>query len=139
MARDGVFFSFAKSVHPTFHTPSGSLIFLGAVAALLALSGTYEELYSLFVFAVWIFFALTAVALFRLRKTEPDLPRPYRALGHPWTTLLFLAAAVALTVNLWMVRPVRSSLGLAVILAGVPFFYHWRKQFGRPAETSKKR
>ena len=137
MARDRVFFPFARSIHPTFRTPSGSLIFLGAVAALLALSGTYEELYSLFVFAVWIFFALTAIALFRLRQKEPELPRPYRALGHPWTTLLFLAAAVALTVNLWMVRPVRSSLGLAVILAGVPFFYHWRKQTGRSAEPSQ--
>jgi APA family basic amino acid/polyamine antiporter len=134
MARDGVFFPFARRIHPTFRTPGGALVFLGSVAALLALSGTYEELYSLFVFAVWIFFALTAIALFRLRKTEPDLPRPYRALGHPWTTLLFLAAAVALTVNLWLVRPVRSSLGLAVILAGVPFFYHWRKQSARSAE-----
>jgi amino acid transporter len=131
MARDGVFFPFALRIHPTFRTPGGALIFLGTVAALLALSGTYEELYSLFVFAVWIFFALTAIALFRLRRKEPELARPYRALGHPWTTLLFLAAAVALTVNLWMVRPVRSSLGLAVILAGVPFFYYWRKQTGR--------
>jgi amino acid transporter len=138
MARDGVFFPFARRIHPTFRTPSGALIFLGLVAALLALSGTYEELYSLFVFGVWIFFALTAIALFRLRRTEPDLPRPYRALGHPWTTIIFLAAAVALTVNLWMVRPVRSSLGLAVILAGVPFFYHWRKQTGRVIETDKR-
>jgi APA family basic amino acid/polyamine antiporter len=138
MARDGVFFPFARRIHPTFRTPSGALIFLGFVAALLALSGTYEELYSLFVFGVWIFFALTAIALFRLRRTEPDLPRPYRALGHPWTTIIFLAAAVALTVNLWMVRPVRSSLGLAVILAGVPFFYHWRKQTGRVIETDKR-
>jgi APA family basic amino acid/polyamine antiporter len=128
MARDGVFFQFARRIHPSFRTPSGALIFLGCVATLLALTGTYEELYSLFVFGVWIFFALTAIALFRLRKIEPDLPRSYRAWGHPWTTLLFLAAAVALTVNLWLVRPVRSSLGLAVILGGVPFFYHWRKQ-----------
>ncbi|HKV62517.1 MAG TPA: amino acid permease [Candidatus Acidoferrum sp.] len=138
MARDGVFFPFARRIHPSFRTPSGSLIFLGSVAALLALSGTYEELYSLFVFAVWIFFALTAIALFRLRRTEPDFPRPYRALGHPWTTLIFLGAAVALTVNLWMIRPVRSSLGLAVILAGVPFFYHWRKQAGPATEISKQ-
>jgi APA family basic amino acid/polyamine antiporter len=128
MARDGVFFRFAERLHPTFRTPSGSLVFLGALAALLALSGTYEELYSLFVFAGWIFFALTAIALFRLRHREPGVPRPYRAWGYPWTPLLFLAAAVALTVNLWAARPVRSSLGLAVILAGVPFFYHWRKQ-----------
>src|SRR5437899_908273 len=128
MARDGVFFQFAKRIHPSFRTPSGALVFLGSVAALLALSGTYEELYSLFVFAAWIFFALTALALFRLRRVEPGMARPYRAWGHPWTTLVFLAAAVALTVNLWMVRPVRSSMGLAVILAGVPLFYRWRRR-----------
>jgi amino acid transporter len=126
MARDGVFFRLAKRVHPSFRTPSGSLMFLGCVGTLLALTGTYEELYSLFVFGVWIFFALTAIALIRLRRREPNLPRPYRAWGYPWTTLIFLASAVALTVNLWMVRPVRSSLGLAVILGGIPFFFRWR-------------
>ena len=127
MARDGLFFRFAGRVHPRFRTPGGALIFLGCVAALLALSGTYEELYSLFVFAVWIFFALAAIALLRLRKIAPDLLRPYRAWGYPWTPLIFLTAAIALTTNLWIVRPVRSSLGLLVILAGVPFFYLWRK------------
>ena len=127
MARDGVFFQFAQRLHPSFRTPSGSLIFLGSIGALLALTGTYEELYSLFVFAVWIFFALTAIALLRLRKQEPDLLRPFRAWGYPWTPIVFLLAAIALTVNLWMVRPVRSSLGLAAILAGIPFFYYWRK------------
>jgi basic amino acid/polyamine antiporter, APA family len=127
MARDGVFFPFAQRIHPTFRTPSGSLIFLGSIGAVLALSGTYEELYSLFVFAVWIFFALTAIALLRLRKIEPALTRPYRAWGYPVTPLIFLIAAIALTANLWMVRPVRSSLGLAVILAGIPFYHHWRK------------
>jgi APA family basic amino acid/polyamine antiporter len=127
MARDGLFFQFAARLHPTFRTPSGSLVFLGSIAALLALSGTYEELYSLFVFAVWIFFALTAIALLRLRKIEPQLSRPFRAWGYPLTPLIFLLAAIALTANLWMIRPVRSSLGLLVILAGIPFFYHWRK------------
>ena len=127
MARDGVFFPFANRLHPTFHAPSGSLIFLGSIGAVLALSGTYEELYSLFVFAVWIFFALNAIALIRLRKVEPNLTRPYRAWGYPFTPLIFLIAAIALTANLWMVRPVRSTLGLLVILAGIPFFYFWRK------------
>jgi basic amino acid/polyamine antiporter, APA family len=134
MARDGVFFQFAQRIHPTFRTPSGSLIFLGSIGAVLALSGTYEELYALFVFAVWIFFALTAIALLRLRKTEPDLTRPYRAWGYPVTPLIFLIAAIALTANLWMVRPVRSSLGLAVILAGIPFYYHWRKSAQIPPQ-----
>jgi amino acid transporter len=132
MARDGLFFRFADRVDPSFHTPSGALVFLGSIAALLALSGTFEELYSLFVFAVWIFFALTAIALLRLRRIEPNLARPYRAWGYPWTPLIFLSAAVAITVNLWMVRPVRSSLGLAVILGGIPFFYRWRKPMAPP-------
>lgn len=128
MARDGMFFAFARRVHPTLHTPSGALIFIGTIGASLALTGTYEELYSLFVFALWIFFALTAIALVRLRRKEPDLPRPYRAWGYPWTQWIFVLAAAALTINLWLVRPVRSTLGLAVIVAGVPFFYHWRKR-----------
>lgn len=135
MSRDGLFFRFTQRVHPSFRTPTGSLLFLGAIATLLALTGTFEELYSLFVFAVWIFFALTAIALLRLRRREPELMRPYKVWGYPWTPLIFLAAAVALTVNLWTVRPIRSSIGLLVILAGVPFFYWWRGN-ARPEHDS---
>ena len=127
MARDRVFFQFTGRLHPSFNTPTGALLFLGTVATVLALTGTFEELYSLFIFAVWIFFALTGIALLRLRRVEPELVRPYRAWGYPWTPLIFTAAAIALTVNLWMVRPVRSTIGLGVILLGVPFFYRWRK------------
>jgi APA family basic amino acid/polyamine antiporter len=134
MARDQVFFTFAKRLHPSFHTPSGALLFLGCVATLLALTGTFEELYSLFVFAVWIFFALVAVALFRLRHKEPDLNRPYRVWGYPWTPGVFLLAAIALTANLWLVRPVRSSIGLLVILAGVPFYAVWRRRTGNRSD-----
>jgi amino acid transporter len=143
MARDGVFFQFSKRLHPSFRTPTGALIFLGSIAALLALSGTYEELYSLFVFAVWIFFALTAIALIRLRVREPEMSRPYRAWAYPLSPVIFLLAAVALTANLWMVRPVRSTLGLLVIAGGVPFFYRWRKSAevadaGREHSSDKK-
>jgi amino acid transporter len=128
MARDGLFFRFAGRLHPSFRTPTGALVFLGSIAALLALTGTFEELYSLFVFAVWIFFGLSAIALIRLRQKEPNLVRPYRAWGYPFTPLIFLAAAMALTVNLWMVRPIRSSLGLGVIALGIPFFYRWNQR-----------
>ena len=126
MARDGVFFSFAKRVQPRFHTPSGAVIFQGCVAILLVLTGTYQEVYSLGMFAISTFFGLTAVALIRLRSTEAELTRPYRVWGYPWTVFAFGAAAFAISVNLWLVRPVRSSIGLAIILLGVPFFYHWR-------------
>jgi basic amino acid/polyamine antiporter, APA family len=128
MARDGVFFSFAKRVQPRFHTPSGAVIFQGVAAILLVLTGTYQELYSLGMFAITTFLALTALALIRLRSTEADLARPYRVWGYPWTVIAFGAATFAISLNLWLVRPIRSSIGLAVILLGIPFFYYWRKR-----------
>jgi len=126
MARDGYFFAFAKRIHPVFHTPGGAVIFQGCVAILLVLTGTYQELYSFEIFAIWLFLALTAIALIRLRFIQPTLFRPYRVWGYPWTPLIFAGAAVAISVNLWCVRPVRSSIGLAIILLGVPFFRYWR-------------
>ena len=91
-------------------------------------SGTYEELLSLVVFTLWIFLCLSAVALIRLRRIEPALPRPYSTWGYPWTPILFLASGLAITVNLWLDQPVRSSIGLAIILLGLPFYFHWRKK-----------
>jgi basic amino acid/polyamine antiporter, APA family len=102
------------------------LLFVGCVSALVALTGTFEQLYSLYVFSMWGFFALAGVALIRLRVREPHLTRPYRAWGYPWTPLLFGVAAFALTANLLMEQPLRSSIGLLVILAGLPFYRAWR-------------
>jgi len=90
------------------------------------LTGTHQELYSYTMFATWAFLGLTAVALIRLRSTEPSLPRPFRVWGYPWTPLVFGISAFVISLNLWLVRPVRSSVGLMTILVGVPFFYHWR-------------
>lgn len=128
LARSGLFFAFAARVQPRQRTPEGALLFVGVVGAVIALTGTFEQLFSLYIFANWIFFALGAVALLRLRTTEPDLPRPFRVWGYPWTPLLFLIAALALTTNLWLDQPVRSSLGLLVILAGLPCYFAWRRR-----------
>jgi len=137
MAHDGKFFIFAERIQPVFHTPSGALVFQGCVAVLLVLTGTYEELYSLMIFAIGIFFMLTAVTLIRLRTKEPTLPRPYRAWGYPFTPIIFAAGALSMSVNLWLVRPMRSSIGLAVILLGIPVFYYWRRRVpSRPASES---
>lgn len=128
MARDGVFFGFASRLQPKLRTPSGSLLFLGAIGTMLALTGTYEQLYSLFVFSLWIFMGLMAITVFRLRRKEPELERPFRAWGYPVTPAVFLLAAVALTLSLLRENPVRSVLGLLVIAAGVPFYFAWRKK-----------
>jgi basic amino acid/polyamine antiporter, APA family len=136
MARDGVFFKVADGIHPNFRTPGRALIFQGILASIMALSGTFEELTNLFIFAGWIFYGLAVVALFRLRKSEPDLVRPYRCWGYPWVPGLFVLGALALTVNLWLVRPGRSTIGLLLILAGLPFYRHWRSVANQsPAQT----
>jgi APA family basic amino acid/polyamine antiporter len=128
MARDGSFFGFAKRIQPKFHTPSGAVVFEGGLTVLMVLTGTYQELYSYAIFAIWIFLGLSAVAVIRLRSTEPSLPRPFRVWGYPWTPVIFAVAAVAISTNLWLIRPVRSSVGLAIILLGIPFFYYWRRR-----------
>jgi amino acid transporter len=128
MARDGIFFKIAGGIHPKFRTPGGALIFQGVLASLMALTGTFEELTNLFIFAAWIFYGFAVVALFRLRRTEPELTRPYRCWGYPVVPGLFVAGALALTINVWLQRPGRSSIGMLLILAGLPFYKMWSRR-----------
>jgi APA family basic amino acid/polyamine antiporter len=128
MAQDGNFFRFAGRTHPTFHTPSAAVVFEAGVAILLVLTGTYQELYSLDIFATWIFLGLAAAALIRLRITNSALHRPFHTWGYPLTPVAFGAIALAIAVNLWLLRPVRSSIGVAIILLGLPFYYRWSRR-----------
>jgi len=128
MARDGLFFRATAGIHPRFRTPGGALAFEFVLASILALTGSFEELTSLFLFASWIFYAFAVAAMMRLRRTEPELARPYRCFGYPWVPAAFLAGAAALTVTLWLARPVRSSIGLVLMLSGLIFYRHWRKK-----------
>ena len=133
MARDALFFRRTARIHPTFRTPGGALLFECVLASVFVLSGTFEELTSLFIFATWIFYGLAVVSLMRLRRTEPDLPRSYRCWGYPWVPVTFVAGALALTITLWLARPVRSSIGLGLILSGLFFYRYWRKKLpGNP-------
>ncbi len=127
MARDGLFFSLARGIHPRFRTPARALVFQGCLASVLALTGTFEDLFSLFIFAQWIFYALATASVIRLRQKEPALPRPYRAWGYPVLPLLFVAGAAGVTLSLLLQRPLRSLAGLIVILAGLPFYQRWKK------------
>jgi APA family basic amino acid/polyamine antiporter len=137
MARDGIFFKIADGVHPKYRTPARSLIFQCVLASLMALTGTFEELTNLFIFAGWIFYGLAVIALFRLRYTEPNMPRPYRCWGYPIVPGLFVAGALALTINIWLNRPGRSTIGLLLILAGLPFYRYWRKKSSTAEHAAK--
>jgi basic amino acid/polyamine antiporter, APA family len=128
MARDGLFFRMAAKIHPKFRTPSNALVLQCILASLMALSGTFEDLTSLFIFATWIFYGLAVCAMIRLRLTEPEMARPYRTWGYPVVPLAFVGGALGLTITTWIARPVRSSIGLALILVGLFFYRYWRKR-----------
>jgi amino acid transporter len=128
MARDGIFFRKTADIHPKYRTPGGALVFECVLASAFALSGTFEELTSLFIFSTWIFYALAVLSMMRMRRTEPNLPRPYRCWGYPWVPVTFVTGAAALTIAQWFARPVRSSIGLALILSGLFFYRNWQKK-----------
>jgi APA family basic amino acid/polyamine antiporter len=127
MARDRLFFRVADGIHPRFRTPAGALVFQCVMASLMVLTGQFEDLFSLFIFAQWIFYALTVASVFGLRMKEPDLPRPYRAWGYPVLPAIFVMGAAALTVNLYIRQPYRSTAGLLLILSGLFFYRRWQK------------
>ena len=90
MARDGVFFRSMAEIHPRFRTPARALVLHGVVAAVLTLTGTYSDLLTLTAFSSLLFNVLTVIGLFVLRRTQPTLHRPYRALGYPVLPALYV-------------------------------------------------
>jgi basic amino acid/polyamine antiporter, APA family len=134
-ARDGLFFSKFASVHPRFQTPAFSIAAQAVWSVVLLLSGTYETLADYAMFALWIFYGLMVLGVIVLRRTQPDLPRPYKMWGYPVTPLLFLAVTAYFLVNTLINRPGPSLAGLALIATGVPVYFFWRKKV-RPDQIS---
>ena len=128
MARDGVFFRGLAAVHPRFHTPGRSLWAQSLWAAMLALSGTYEQLYTYVIFALLLFHVATAGAVIVLRRRQPDAERPYRVFGYPWVPMLFILASCLLLANTLFEKPVESVIGLIFISAGLPAYAWWRRR-----------
>jgi len=125
MARDGVFFRSLAGVHPRFGTPAFAVAVSAVWAMLLALSGTFEQLFTYVVFASWIFAALASASVFVLRRRRPDAPRPFRVPGYPVTPALFIAAAAGIVINTIVARPVQGLIGLGIVATGVPAYVTW--------------
>ena len=95
------------------------------------LTGRYEELYTLVIFPSWILYAMATASVIVLRKTRPDLPRPYKTIGYPVVPVLFVLVAVALILSTLVKSPRESVLGLGIIAAGLPFYWRWRRNTRR--------
>jgi APA family basic amino acid/polyamine antiporter len=131
MARDGYFFSRAGHLGFKSGVPVWGLVAQGVWSAVLALSGTYGNLLDYVIFAALLFYALTVLGIFVLRRTRPDAPRPYRSWGYPVVPGLYILLCTAILVVLLAEKPTFTWPGLVIVLSGVPVFYAWRR-FGKP-------
>jgi basic amino acid/polyamine antiporter, APA family len=124
MARGGHFFAWAGRVSDRFGTPVPALVAQWAIAVALTLSGTYDQLATYVVFASFLFYTMSCAAVITLRRTAPDLPRPYRAWGYPFTPLVFIAFAAWLVGNTIAEQPREAAVGAGLIVLGLPVYFY---------------
>ena len=127
MARDNLFFNRAGQLHPEYRTPVFGLIAQAVWASVLCISGTYGQLLDYVIVAALVFYFLTALALFRLRRLQPDLPRPVKAFGYPLLPALYMVAVGGLMIILLFEKPLYTWPGLIIVATGIPVYLFWRR------------
>src|SRR3984893_9075458 len=127
MAKDGLFFRDVARLHPRYKTPAISLMVQMVWACILCVSGSYGQLLDYIIFAVLLFYILTIVGLFVLRRTRPDASRPYRAVGYPVLAIIYIGMALFIDVVLLRYKPQFTWPGLIVVLLGIPVYYAWSR------------
>jgi APA family basic amino acid/polyamine antiporter len=130
MAQDGLFFRRLAKIHPVYRTPSACIVALGIWSIVLAFSGSYEQLGTYVIFAVFLFHAATGAAVIVLRRKLPERARPYRTWGYPWTPIVFILVSLAFVMNTLVERPVQSVWGLVLVALGLPAYAWWRRGVG---------
>ena len=123
MADDGLFFKPMAAVHPRFKTPYIAILFACVLGIAMVMTQTFEQLTDTFVLAMWPFYGLSVAALYRLRKSQPHLQRPYKVIGYPVVPAVFVAAAAYLVVNALLAEPRWTSITFGVVLLGIPVYY----------------
>ena len=127
MAVDGIFFASMSRIHPRWKTPSTALSAQCVWVTVLIVSGRYDQLYTCFIFMMTVTYALTVGAVFVLRRTQPDRPRPYRCTGYPWLPAFYIVTAVSFVISTLMSRPGESIVGLALACLGIPLYLYRRR------------
>lgn len=129
VARDGYFFHALAKVHPRFHTPSTSIIVQAILSILLlSLVGSFTQLFSLAIFAEWLFYMIAGSTIFVFRQREANVYRPYRIGGYPIIPILFVCASAIVLYFTFTGNLRNSSVGLLIILAGIPVFYAFARK-----------
>lgn len=128
MAREGLFLRSCANLHPRTGTPARALVYQGLVSIALTFTGSYSRLLTYTMFAAVLFTGLMVAAVYRLRQTQPDLPRPYRCWGYPVTPALYLLICLAFLGYVIVGEPRASGIGVLLILSGIPFYAFWRSR-----------
>jgi APA family basic amino acid/polyamine antiporter len=135
MARDGVFLPAAARVHERYRTPHVAIVALAVWSSVLALSGTYEQLFTYVMFSSILLHMIGAVGLFRLRRLRPAHPRPYRVWGYPFIPALFILASSAFVLNTLSERPRESCAGLGLLALGLPVYWYTKWTSAKAVHT----
>jgi APA family basic amino acid/polyamine antiporter len=128
MAEDGLFFRSVARVHRRYRTPHVSLWLQCFWSCVLALSGTFEQLFTYATFAAILLYTAAAASVFTLRRKRPDLSRPYKVWGFPVVPAFFLISLIAIAITALIERPLQSFSGLGVLALGIPAYYYWRRR-----------
>ena len=128
MANDKLFFKSVDYIHPKYNTPSRALFIQAIWTSLLVMSGTFDQLTDMLIFAAFIFYGATAFGVFVLRKKMPDAHRPYRVIGYPVVPAIFVLFCIVLIVNTLIEKPEEALSGLGLMATGLPFYYYWSKK-----------
>ena len=123
MAEDRLFFRLLARVHPRYSTPYVAILLSALLGIALVMSRSFESLASTFVIAAWPFYALSVAALFRLRRTRPDLPRPYRVIGYPVVPAIFVIGVSWFVINALVSDPISTIATLVLVLIGTPIYF----------------
>jgi basic amino acid/polyamine antiporter, APA family len=127
MAKDKLFFRGVVKLHPTYKTPATSLMVQMVWTCVLCISGSYGQLLDYIIFAVLVFYILTIVGLFVLRRTRPNAERPYKAVGYPVLPAVYIVMALFIDVVLLRYKPQYTWPGLIVVLLGIPVYFAWSR------------
>lgn len=127
MAHDGLFFRRMADVHPRYHTPAFAVIAQGIVSCMIALSGTFDQLFTYAVFGMTLSYVACVLALFVLRRKQPDRPRPYHCAGYPWVPGLYVVLIGGWILNTVVQRPSQAWSCLILLAIGLPGYFWWKR------------
>ena len=136
MAQDGVFFQRMAHIHPKWRTPAFSLIGQGLWAALLTVSGRYDQLYTVRHLRHGPLLHADRDRPVYPALEAPGSPRPYRCTGYPWLPAIYVLIGAAWTLNTIITRPIEAFWGTAIVLIGVPGYLYWKRSSKKSLRTS---